>query len=392
MKFLQYFLLHLSCTHSQNLVYQVGEPEYNLESSNWNYTNQELWPGYCNSGTKQSPIKINTNAATIPPFIDEALIPEFIDKSVRGDYLDIDIDDPSQGHSLKFNLIREIDNSKALNQQISLQKLKNRKVKKEKLTSISCSQFHFHFNQAEHQISNSEFSNFDNEKYFGEMHLVCYDNIKYKNMDEAIQKGDLFEDPNAVYVIAFFIDVCDDPQKVEEFEFSKLHQWQIQKMREDRSYFEEMMKEISKTFKGFSKDDCFNEDFQNILEIKKNYPNSTPQYKNTYLPLPKLLNNYYRYEGSFTTPDCNEIVSWSIFEDAIFISKNQMEEVLSWADFSSSNSNDSISYSHLINNNRDIQENPKPVYLYNYNSGRKLTNNLLGLVSTFVFLQSFLSY
>lgn len=41
--------------------------------------------------------------------------------------------------------------------------------------------------------------------------------------------------------------------------------------------------------------------------------------------LPKKLTNYYRYEGSLTTPSCGEAVVWTVFEHSIAISMDQLE-------------------------------------------------------------------
>jgi len=40
--------------------------------------------------------------------------------------------------------------------------------------------------------------------------------------------------------------------------------------------------------------------------------------------LPKDTKNFYRYQGSLTTPGCNEIVVWTVFKESIGISAGQM--------------------------------------------------------------------
>lgn len=40
--------------------------------------------------------------------------------------------------------------------------------------------------------------------------------------------------------------------------------------------------------------------------------------------LPKNKNSYFRYEGSLTTPACGEAVVWTVFENSIAISLDQV--------------------------------------------------------------------
>lgn len=40
--------------------------------------------------------------------------------------------------------------------------------------------------------------------------------------------------------------------------------------------------------------------------------------------LPKNKNSYFRYEGSLTTPACGEAVVWTVFEESIAISLDQV--------------------------------------------------------------------
>ena len=42
---------------------------------------------------------------------------------------------------------------------------------------------------------------------------------------------------------------------------------------------------------------------------------------------PKQLDSFYRYNGSLTTPGCNEIVVWTLFKDPIEISEEQFKEI-----------------------------------------------------------------
>lgn len=44
--------------------------------------------------------------------------------------------------------------------------------------------------------------------------------------------------------------------------------------------------------------------------------------------LPSSLDKFWRYDGSLTTPLCNEVVTWTLFEDTIEISKNQVNEII----------------------------------------------------------------
>ena len=36
------------------------------------------------------------------------------------------------------------------------------------------------------------------------------------------------------------------------------------------------------------------------------------------------MRNYYRYQGSLTTPTCNEVVVWTLFEEKNTISEYQV--------------------------------------------------------------------
>ncbi|XP_071540684.1 carbonic anhydrase 2-like isoform X2 [Panulirus ornatus] len=55
-----------------------------------------------------------------------------------------------------------------------------------------------------------------------------------------------------------------------------------------------------------------------VAEVAANYP------LNAFLP--NNLEKFYRYEGSLTTPTCNEVVTWTVFANAIPISESQLAE------------------------------------------------------------------
>lgn len=46
---------------------------------------------------------------------------------------------------------------------------------------------------------------------------------------------------------------------------------------------------------------------------------------NNLLPSKANLSKYYRYQGSLTTPDCAEVVVWTLFEEPIPISQSQVK-------------------------------------------------------------------
>ena len=39
---------------------------------------------------------------------------------------------------------------------------------------------------------------------------------------------------------------------------------------------------------------------------------------------PAVTNKYYRYQGSLTTPTCNEVVTWTVFALPSYISSAQV--------------------------------------------------------------------
>jgi carbonic anhydrase len=43
--------------------------------------------------------------------------------------------------------------------------------------------------------------------------------------------------------------------------------------------------------------------------------------------LPAQTTSFYRYSGSLTTPKCNQIVTWTVFDNPLVISEQQVSYV-----------------------------------------------------------------
>ncbi|KAM6052304.1 carbonic anhydrase 15-like isoform 2-T2 [Chlamydotis macqueenii] len=53
----------------------------------------------------------------------------------------------------------------------------------------------------------------------------------------------------------------------------------------------------------------------------------------TLLPHAGRLSGYYRYQGSLTTPDCSEVVIWTVFEEPVEIGREQLQAFVSTLHF-----------------------------------------------------------
>ncbi|XP_071980291.1 carbonic anhydrase 1-like [Engystomops pustulosus] len=78
--------------------------------------------------------------------------------------------------------------------------------------------------------------------------------------------------------------------------------------------------------------------------------------------LPNTVSNYYKYQGSLTTPPCSENVAWHLISSPLDISISQYEAIVSSLYFTTS---DSVEQSPMVNNYRPPQPlNGRTVFKY----------------------------
>jgi len=144
--------------------------------------------------------------------------------------------------------------------------------------SYKAAQFHFHWGNptgSEHKL--------DDTQYFGEMHIVHFNN-KYADIGGALNEKD------GLAVLGFFI---------------------TNDAKEDNA-------EINKIINAFG-----------------SIPNADDETELKSFAIgnlvPANIDNFYRYSGSLTTPPCSETVVWTMFENKISISQAQAAKFLEFA-------------------------------------------------------------
>uniref|UniRef100_H2YZZ6 Carbonic anhydrase n=1 Tax=Ciona savignyi TaxID=51511 RepID=H2YZZ6_CIOSA len=137
-------------------------------------------------------------------------------------------------------------------------------------------QFHLHWAANGSTVGSEHF--LDNKQYFGELHIV-HVNTKYPNISVALGETD------GLAVLGFFVKVISTA---------------------DNSAMEVFMA-------------------QNRLQavaFEDATSNQVPFALSTIFPAD--FSNYYRYQGSLTTPPCSEAVVWTVFREPIIISQAQV--------------------------------------------------------------------
>jgi len=144
-------------------------------------------------------------------------------------------------------------------------------------TKYAFAQVHFHWGSEDEKGSEHLVGG---KAYPMEMHLVHY-KASRGNITEALKEGA----PDSLAVLGFFFEVGDTPNPG---------------LAELVSRFPEVREAGAK-----------------ILDAPKIRLNSLLHGSD--------LSAFYRYEGSLTTPECNQIVQWTVVKQPLMISKDQLE-------------------------------------------------------------------
>ncbi|KAG9269660.1 carbonic anhydrase 6 [Astyanax mexicanus] len=139
-------------------------------------------------------------------------------------------------------------------------------------------QMHLHWGGWDLEASGAEHT-LDGIRYMAELHVVHFNSEKYKTFEEAVDK------PDGLAVLAFFY---------EDGHF-------------ENTYYSEFINNLAKVrYAGQS---------MNISSL------------NVRSMLPENLANFFRYEGSLTTPPCFESILWTVFDTPITLSHNQIRKL-----------------------------------------------------------------
>ncbi len=137
-------------------------------------------------------------------------------------------------------------------------------------------QLHFHWGR--NSIDGGSEHLLRSKRYAAEMHLVHY-NTKYNSLAEAVSFSD------GLAVIGVLMDTNNNPN--------------------DNPGLEKIVSQLSAIT-----EDGAETTLTSPLKLKELMPQNT--------------NSFYRYQGSLTTPQYNEIVTWTVFKKPIFVSERQV--------------------------------------------------------------------
>uniref|UniRef100_A0A3P8Q9Z1 Carbonic anhydrase n=1 Tax=Astatotilapia calliptera TaxID=8154 RepID=A0A3P8Q9Z1_ASTCA len=201
----------------------------------------------------------------------------------------------------------------SLSPTMSISSLRNR---------YTAAQLHFHWGSPSRPAGSEHTVN--SKQYAAELHVVHYNSDKYPNISTAVDKSD------GLAVLGVLVEVG-----------------------------------------------MFNPAFDHILKFINRIMYRDQKVKvpafNIRALLPTRLDEYYRYDGSLTTPPCYPSVLWTVFRNPITVSRQQFLTLA--ATLYSSNAQDSASMS-LSNNYRKTQPVDNRLVLASFKERRRLHGTL----------------
>lgn len=236
-------------------------------TNHWDYSKASIgkWPGVaCHDGTAQSPINLELNTAVDSQHKAIEINEAGRNKISKEDAATLKV--INNGHTVKIHgaFLEKVEVSGG-----GLQ------------GKYRAAQFHMHWGTNNNEGSEHQL---DGRKFPLELHLVTY-SAKYANATKAVES----KEKDALAVLGVWYQVSDD---------------------DDDSVFAKLVNATFKTGK--------------MLHDTEQGFDSAPDFAVRDL-LPPNLKRFYRYEGSLTTPGCNEIVTWTVFEEPKKMKESDIE-------------------------------------------------------------------
>jgi len=287
-KTLAYLELFICCVHTVHIHNPANTP---IRGSLWGYgpldgplTWLEEYPS-CN-GSRQSPINLSPHLATLadPGPIRLVAYDRVLPATVE-----------NNGHTVVLSL----------NSVLKPYMFGGRLPSNERFEFL---QLHWHWGSTDTQGSEHRLKD---EAFPMEVHFVHW-NTKYANVEEAVSKED------GLAVVAFLYQIQEEDNE-DLAEIISLLGDLAHPRKSSRSALDE-------------NDPRFNEIYQVHVTRSESGEESQTSKKDisiqleSLLPKDKTQGSYYYYQGSLTTPTCDESVLWTIFHHPLGVSERQMEE------------------------------------------------------------------
>lgn len=235
-------------------------------AAEWNYIDQDKWSGFCNDGmtTQQSPIHL----------------PADWDESVNQANAE---DDPIDAKNMAFDGLLNWDHDVTISAGPSAHSITYNFVTEPEYGNYRCAQFHFHLGTSEHSMHTMLH---ENMLFDAEVHFVCYKKM-FEDLTAAVVDGK----SGNLAVLGFFIHSLTDEIRATAPE-----------------WFNEYPTHILDRYL-----DAYHNDEGQVHSVGLNVDQDTTDM------LRDTVNEWYRYEGGLTTPTCNPVVTWTVFQSPVWV-------------------------------------------------------------------------